>query len=109
VFEAAGRRTSTSEVGRQPQAFEHIGRIIESSGSSFGKNARPIRATVAEVLRNWPIAVLSSATRVVQLFVHVRSVGWFIEPDLSTRIIRFGFRFRATTFLDWVVWVIAIG
>ncbi len=35
--------------------------------------------------------------------------GEFIEPDLSTRIIKLGLRFRATTFRDCVVCEIAIG
>ena len=36
-------------------------------------------------------------------------IGAFIDPDLSTRIIRFGFKFLATTFRVWVVCEIAMG
>ena len=36
-------------------------------------------------------------------------IGAFIEPDLSTRIIRFGLRFLATTFFVCVVCEIAMG
>jgi hypothetical protein len=36
-------------------------------------------------------------------------IGVFIEPDLSTRIIRFGFSCLEDTFFDWVVCEIAMG